>query len=118
VLSATPQISDAPALPTALAHIQAVRQRGLSLLSRHSNETTRMIRKKSTRQQSRGRSPRTSSRTRGNAAKVAPPAMTSPDFVAVPDRSDRLEHLAALALVLGRNGSSIPTPKSKPSSRK
>ena len=42
--SPTPQISDAPKLPSALAHNQTVRQRGLSLFSRHSNETTRTIR--------------------------------------------------------------------------
>jgi hypothetical protein len=46
--SPTPQISEAPKLPTAFAHSQAFRQRGLSLFVLHSNETTRMIRNKST----------------------------------------------------------------------
>jgi hypothetical protein len=46
--SAIPQTSDAPPLPIAFAHIQVARQRGFSLFSRHSNETTRMIRRKST----------------------------------------------------------------------
>ena len=46
--SPTPQISDAPVLPTVFAHIQVVRHRGLALFSRHSNETTRMIRNTST----------------------------------------------------------------------
>ena len=40
-----PQISEAPKLPTAFAHSQTLRQRGLSLFVRHSNEITRMIRK-------------------------------------------------------------------------
>ena len=44
----TPQISEAPKLPTAFAHSHALRQRGLSLFVLHSNEITRMIRKKST----------------------------------------------------------------------
>ena len=43
-----PQISEAPKLPTAFAHSHSLRQAGLSLFERHSNETTRMIRKKST----------------------------------------------------------------------
>ena len=43
-----PQISEAPKLPTAFAHSHALRQRGLSLFVLHSNEITRMIRKKST----------------------------------------------------------------------
>ena len=41
-----PQIRAMPVLPTAFAQSQTLRQRGLSLFSRHSNETTRTIRKK------------------------------------------------------------------------
>src|SRR5262249_56812680 len=41
-----PQISDAPKLPMVLAHVQVARQRRVSLFERHSNDTTRMIRKK------------------------------------------------------------------------
>jgi hypothetical protein len=42
-------MSGAPTLPTVLHHVQNERQRGSSLFARHSNETTRMIRKKRTR---------------------------------------------------------------------
>ena len=41
-----PQINAMPVLPPVLAHIQTRRHCGLSLFSRHSNETTRTIRKK------------------------------------------------------------------------
>jgi hypothetical protein len=44
--NAIPQTSGIPTLPPAFAHIHVVLQRGLSLLSRHSNDTTRTIRKK------------------------------------------------------------------------
>ena len=43
-----PQMNEAPKLPIALHQCQTCRQRGLSLFSRHSNETTRMIRNTST----------------------------------------------------------------------
>ena len=43
-----PQMSAAPALPIVLHHVQNVRQPALSLFERHSNETTRMMRKKRT----------------------------------------------------------------------
>ena len=46
--SPIPQTSAMPALPIAFAHSQTDRHRGLSLFSRHSNETTRTIRKKRT----------------------------------------------------------------------
>ena len=44
--SPIPQRSGAPRLPIVFAHVQTARQRGLSLFERHSNETTRTMRKK------------------------------------------------------------------------
>ena len=41
-----PQSSEAPKLPMVFAHVHVERQPGVSLFERHSNETTRMIRKK------------------------------------------------------------------------
>jgi hypothetical protein len=43
-----PQRSDAPMLPTAFAQSHTFRHTGLALFERHSNEITRMIRKKRT----------------------------------------------------------------------
>ena len=43
--SPIPQSSDAPKLPIVFAQVQVERQPGVSLFERHSNETTRMIRK-------------------------------------------------------------------------
>ena len=43
--SPIPQSSDAPKLPIVFAHVHVERQRGVSLFERHSNETTRTIRK-------------------------------------------------------------------------
>jgi hypothetical protein len=43
-----PQISGAPKLPSVFAPAHTARHLGLSLFSRHSNDTTRMIRKKRT----------------------------------------------------------------------
>ena len=48
-----PQISEAPKLPTAFAHSHSFRHAGLSLFVLHSNEITRMIRKKSTARSAR-----------------------------------------------------------------
>ena len=44
-----PHTSAAPALPIVLHQVQNDRQPVLSLFERHSNETTRMMRKKRTR---------------------------------------------------------------------
>ena len=79
--------------------IQTRRQRGLSLFSRHSNETTRMIRKKRIEQQreveAREHRPVPGrERREGRAARD-----DEPDLVPVPDRPDRLEHRPPLALV-------------------
>jgi len=41
-----PQRSGAPKLPIVFAHDHVARQRGLSLFERHSNDTTRTMRKK------------------------------------------------------------------------
>jgi hypothetical protein len=49
----TPHTSDAPRLPRVLAHVHTVRQRALCALVRHSNESTRMIRKKRTSRSAR-----------------------------------------------------------------
>ena len=116
--SPTPQISEAPKLPTAFAHSHARRHRGLVLFVLHSNETTRTIRKKSTARSATYRPENIVAYQAGNAAKVAPPAVTS--HTSLPSQTGPIDANMASrsSSSRGRNGSSMPTPKSNPSSRK
>src|SRR5438132_1263294 len=105
----TPQISEAPKLPTVFAHSHTLRQAGLVLFERHSTEITRMIRKKRTARSAIYRLENMVAYQAGNAAKVAPPAVTS--HTSFPSQTGPIVANIALrsSSSRGRNGSSMPT---------
>ena len=111
-------MSDAPKLPIAFAQSQTARQRGLVLFSAPlerddaDDEEEEHEQQRDVEAREHRRVPGGERRERRRAGD------DEPDLVAVPDGADRLEHHASLASSRGRNGSSMPTPKSKPSSRK
>ncbi len=97
-----PQSSGAPKLPIVFAQVHVDRQPGVSLFERHSNETTRMIRKNEDEQQREVEARehrRVPGRERGERRTAGD---DEPDLVPVPDRSDRPQRRAPL-LVLSRD---------------
>ena len=106
-------------LATVFAQAQVARQRGLSLFVRHSNEQTRTMRQHEDRAGTRCRSPRTSSRTRRGTRRTSRHRRRRATPRSRPRRArSSRSSVPCSSSSRGTNGSSIPTPKSNPSSTK
>ncbi len=105
-------------LPTVRARLHVVRQRGVEILPRYSNETPRMMRPNRTSTSARYSAENHVAYQSGNAAKVAPPATMS--HTSLPSQNGPMVLMATRRSrsVLPTIECNAPTPKSNPSSTK